>query len=575
MVGLFNVLVDILWKFTVYWYAGNFMCKLIRYLQTVVIYASTYVLVAMSLDRYLAVCRPLHYLKKETRYMMIIIVWSCSLIFSIPSLVFNHIKSVSITNSNNINADYKESSFTTDLPLNRVFKHTFSLNSSNVNMFNLTNVLLDTPSLYLDNYSYQCWISLPYDWLWKPYFTIIMALVYIIPAFIMIIFYGIIVLKIWRRSKDFKPYSVNSNKTVNYFESSNTSPSSRLPSFKNVLSYGFKYSPSFYTKNLKGKNSKLFYYDKKKRDQSGDIKKTFNKATIKKIAKPLPLNREGNFFWTPIHALQTSIRPFLPMTYNVNLNDKNACLIFDNKHTQNVYRANCINANNNSIINHHKKLQKKYIGNGNIKRSSNIVTPNKTYSNNITLKKTNSLTAPLLIQKSSEEIANISKYNLLPPSNDVFSKTNQRYSFYNLKFRKSFQDKDRNSLKNKTSNPKLMVNSVGLIPRAKIKSIKITFAIVTIFIICWSPYFIFDFLDVYNMINDDNPRKRALTMFIQSLSPLNSAANPLIYFGFNTKWWRKVKKAWSSRGSTKKECIPKVYVKNSESSLAHRSNVLS
>ncbi|CAK9290997.1 unnamed protein product [Gordionus sp. m RMFG-2023] len=474
-------------------------------LLTVVIYASTYVLVAMSLDRYLAVCRPLHYLKKETRYMMIIIVWSCSLIFSIPSLVFNHIKSVSITNSNNINADYKESSFTTDLPLNRVFKHTFSLNSSNVNMFNLTNVLLDTPSLYLDNYSYQCWISLPYDWLWKPYFTIIMALVYIIPAFIMIIFYGIIVLKIWRRSKDFKPYSVNSNKTVNYFESSNTSPSSRLPSFKNVLSYGFKYSPSFYTKNLKGKNSKLFYYDKKKRDQSGDIKKTFNKATIKKIAKPLPLNREGNFFWTPIHALQTSIRPFLPMTYNVNLNDKNACLIFDNKHTQNVYRANCINANNNSIINHHKKLQKKYIGNGNIKRSN----------------------------------------------------------------------KDRNSLKNKTSNPKLMVNSVGLIPRAKIKSIKITFAIVTIFIICWSPYFIFDFLDVYNMINDDNPRKRALTMFIQSLSPLNSAANPLIYFGFNTKWWRKVKKAWSSRGSTKKECIPKVYVKNSESSLAHRSNVLS
>ena len=33
LVGLVNVLTDLIWKFTVEWYAGNFMCKLVRFMQ--------------------------------------------------------------------------------------------------------------------------------------------------------------------------------------------------------------------------------------------------------------------------------------------------------------------------------------------------------------------------------------------------------------------------------------------------------------------------------------------------------------------------------------------------------------
>lgn len=58
-VGLFSVVPDIAWKFAVSWEAGLLACKLIRFLQVVVTYASTYVLVALSIDRYDAITHPM------------------------------------------------------------------------------------------------------------------------------------------------------------------------------------------------------------------------------------------------------------------------------------------------------------------------------------------------------------------------------------------------------------------------------------------------------------------------------------------------------------------------------------
>ena len=57
--GLFSVVPDIAWKFAVSWEAGLLACKLIRFLQVVVTYASTYVLVALSIDRYDAITHPM------------------------------------------------------------------------------------------------------------------------------------------------------------------------------------------------------------------------------------------------------------------------------------------------------------------------------------------------------------------------------------------------------------------------------------------------------------------------------------------------------------------------------------
>ena len=76
-------------------------------------------------------------------------------------------------------------------------------------------------------------------------------------------------------------------------------------------------------------------------------------------------------------------------------------------------------------------------------------------------------------------------------------------------------------------------SSRGLIPKAKVKTIKMTFVIISVFILCWSPYIVFDLLQVYQLI-PNNETTRAVATFIQSLAPLNSAANPLIYCLFST-----------------------------------------
>nr|KAG5690575.1 hypothetical protein BaRGS_009237 [Batillaria attramentaria] len=92
----------------------------------------------------------------------------------------------------------------------------------------------------------------------------------------------------------------------------------------------------------------------------------------------------------------------------------------------------------------------------------------------------------------------------------------------------------------------------GLIPKAKIKTIKMTLVIVLMFVVCWSPYFVFDLLDVYGFIAQSQETV-AVSTFIQSLAPLNSAANPIIYAGFNTKMCINL---FRRRNSTRRQHSP-------------------
>lgn len=83
-------------------------------------------------------------------------------------------------------------------------------------------------------------------------------------------------------------------------------------------------------------------------------------------------------------------------------------------------------------------------------------------------------------------------------------------------------------------------SSRGIIPRAKVKTVKMTFVIVIVFIACWSPYIVFDLLQVFDRI----PKTQtyiAIASFVQSLAPLNSAANPLIYCMFSAQVMRGFK----------------------------------
>ena len=88
----------------------------------------------------------------------------------------------------------------------------------------------------------------------------------------------------------------------------------------------------------------------------------------------------------------------------------------------------------------------------------------------------------------------------------------------------------------------------GLIPKAKVKTIKMTFVIISVFILCWSPYIVFDLLQVYNLI-PDTKTTQAVATFIQSLAPLNSAANPLIYCLFSTNFGQTICNIFGCRKS--------------------------
>ncbi|XP_074030849.1 cardioacceleratory peptide receptor 2 isoform X2 [Leptinotarsa decemlineata] len=144
-VGLINVSTDIAWRITVAWHAGNILCKLIRFLQAVVTYSSTYVLVALSIDRYDAITHPMNFSGSWKRArLLVVLAWVLSILFSLPAIFLFEEKPVE------------------DIP--------------------------------------QCWIDL-LPWQWKVYMTLVAFILFVIPAVIISACYAIIVWTIWTKSK--------------------------------------------------------------------------------------------------------------------------------------------------------------------------------------------------------------------------------------------------------------------------------------------------------------------------------------------------------------------------------------
>lgn len=72
----------------------------------------------------------------------------------------------------------------------------------------------------------------------------------------------------------------------------------------------------------------------------------------------------------------------------------------------------------------------------------------------------------------------------------------------------------------------------GVIPRARFKTVKMTFVIVAAFILCWSPFCIINMLFVFDAVKKDTSLTIALPTLTQSLAHLNSAVNPIIFWLF-------------------------------------------
>ncbi|NXR82853.1 V1BR protein, partial [Pycnonotus jocosus] len=95
-VALFQVLPQLLWKVTYRFLGPDALCRAVKYLQVLSMFSSTYMLMAMTLDRYLAVCHPLQSLRQPGRqaYAMIGVTWLLSCLLSLPQVFIFSLREV-------------------------------------------------------------------------------------------------------------------------------------------------------------------------------------------------------------------------------------------------------------------------------------------------------------------------------------------------------------------------------------------------------------------------------------------------------------------------------------------------
>lgn len=75
------------WSYTVAWLAGNAACKLFKFMQIFSLYLSTFVLVLVGVDRFVAVRYPMKSLSTARRgTRLLVFVWILSAVLSIPQV---------------------------------------------------------------------------------------------------------------------------------------------------------------------------------------------------------------------------------------------------------------------------------------------------------------------------------------------------------------------------------------------------------------------------------------------------------------------------------------------------------
>ncbi|XP_030588209.1 arginine vasopressin receptor 1Aa isoform X2 [Archocentrus centrarchus] len=150
VVAFFQVLPQLCWKITFRFYGPDFLCRIVKHLQVMGMFASTYMMVMMTLDRYIAICHPLKTLQQSTQrsYIMIISTWICSLVLSCPQYF--------------------------------IFSLSEIQNGSRV---------------------YDCWAHFIQPWGTRAYITWITLGIFLVPVVILMMCYGFICHSIWKNIK--------------------------------------------------------------------------------------------------------------------------------------------------------------------------------------------------------------------------------------------------------------------------------------------------------------------------------------------------------------------------------------
>jgi len=150
VVAFFQVLPQLCWKITFRFYGADFLCRIVKHLQVMGMFASTYMMVMMTLDRYIAICHPLKTLQQPTQrsFIMIVSTWMCSLALSTPQYF--------------------------------IFSLSEIQNGSNVS---------------------DCWAHFIEPWGAKAYVTWITVGIFLVPVVILVLCYGFICHSIWKNIK--------------------------------------------------------------------------------------------------------------------------------------------------------------------------------------------------------------------------------------------------------------------------------------------------------------------------------------------------------------------------------------
>lgn len=87
LITFFIMGAETIWASTVQWYAGDAMCKIVKFCTATGLLASTYITVVISLDRCCVIMDPIsrHKAPKRVR-IMICISWILSALFSLPQV---------------------------------------------------------------------------------------------------------------------------------------------------------------------------------------------------------------------------------------------------------------------------------------------------------------------------------------------------------------------------------------------------------------------------------------------------------------------------------------------------------
>lgn len=113
--------------------------------------------------------------------------------------------------------------------------------------------------------------------------------------------------------------------------------------------------------------------------------------------------------------------------------------------------------------------------------------------------------------------------------------------------------------------------SHSTLPKAKIKTLKMTFVIILVFAICSSPYVI---VEMIMSFGDYCIISKKLYAILGGMAASNSATNPFVFllFNINLKWIKEIRKCSSNGISTRRNCMSSMHSTNLSHGSTHRNS---